>query len=108
MATKSEAEPLGMPSACEVRTMLDAEELMEGLHEQPLGWQGVLHCVVDPAPPPLTVLGWEARTPVAIRVGAVIIRREPGEGLDHLRLRVARQFGGLGVVGHYCYPRGTR
>lgn len=108
MAMKSEAEPLGMPTATELRALLDAQGLKEGEHEQPLSWVGVLHCVVDPAPPPLTVLGWEARTPVAIRVGSEILRREPGEGLDQFRLRAARALGGLGAVGHYLYSRGTR
>lgn len=104
----SESEPLGMPSATETRTRLDAEGLAEAEHEVAINWQGVLHLMQTEPVPPLTMLGSPSRTPCAIRVGETIIRREPGEGLDHLRLRVAREHGALGAVGHYCYPRAAR
>lgn len=102
--------PGSMLSAPQLRALLDEHGVVEAPQgqTQPLAWMGVLHCVVDPAPPPLDVWGWEARTPIGMRVGDQIIMMQPGELQDPFRLRVAREFGGLGRVAHFVYKKGTR
>lgn len=93
-----------MPSAPELAALLKERNLMEGLHEQPIGWQGP----VTEALPPMQVLAWEGRTYIGLRVGRDIVMREEGELLDAFRRRVALSHGGPGVVAHGLYRRGTR
>lgn len=105
MSRVSDTSPSVMPSRPELAALLAEHGLVEcpPHRSQALGFIGLLYAMADPPVPPMSVFGQLGREPIALRVGFDFVMRDPGEGMDEFRIRAHRLFGGVGIVGHYCY-----
>lgn len=105
MPRVSDTPPSVMPSRPELAALLAEHGLVEcpPHRVQAIGTIGVVIATADPPAPPMNTLGQLGRDPVALRIGRTIVYRDAGEGLDQFRLRVAREFGGVGIVANHLY-----